>query len=320
MLNSPIDTEHQSRKKRPIKRFYNSCREKFRRAQYSSRGILSEEQGNEVIRDHILSGKPAAIGKIGSVECSAMVDYLKQHRSEQLKRTDWGKHGFKLYKNAGVFPQEPAIYFKFCQIYESALQEIDLVGIWYRKGELKVLKECCSTASLMNFSLLNPPFAKEIAPPWTEYLKGKTVLVIHPFAQTIGNQYSKRESIWPKNPGLLPEYTLRTLKIPMAASIAPSPYQNWVQGLEDLKSQMDAIPYDVVLVGAGAWSLPLVAHAKARGKVGIHTGGATQVFFGIKGRRWEKVSEPDYYNDAWVRPSSEETPETAHILEKACYW
>jgi hypothetical protein len=50
-------------------------------------------------------------------------------------------------------------------------------------------------------------------------------------------------------------------------------------------------------------------------------GGATQVLFGIKGKRWEThdvISK--FWTDAWVWPSLEETPGGAGDIEGGCYW
>jgi len=48
--------------------------------------------------------------------------------------------------------------------------------------------------------------------------------------------------------------------------------------------------FDVALIGAGA-ILPFAAFVKSRGRIGIHTGGPTQILFGILGRRWEETRE-----------------------------
>jgi hypothetical protein len=74
-------------------------------------------------------------------------------------------------------------------------------------------------------------------------------------------------------------------------------------------------------VGAGAFSLPLVVHAKQAGRVGIHLGGPLQILFGILGGRW--TWNPDFkqfIKDTWIRPSEEETPKTAGLIEGGCYW
>lgn len=47
--------------------------------------------------------------------------------------------------------------------------------------------------------------------PWSAALKGKKVLVIHPFSETIQKQYKNREYIFP-NTEILPEFELQTLK------------------------------------------------------------------------------------------------------------
>jgi len=82
-----------------------------------------------------------------------------------------------------------------------------------------------------------------------------------------------------------------------------------------------AVAFDVLIVGAGAWGLPLAVFAKKLGKVGIHLGGATQILSGIKGRRWENHPViASFFNDAWVHPSAEETPLGNERVEGGCYW
>ncbi len=91
--------------------------------------------------------------------------------------------------------------------------------------------------------------------------------------------------------------------------------------LADLKTRMDAADFDVALVGAGAFSLPLVTHARRRGKVGVHLGGTLQVLFGVYGGRWKDNKDYQHFiNGSWVRPDETETPPTVHKIENACYW
>ena len=72
---------------------------------------------------------------------------------------------------------------------------------------------------------------------------------------------------------------------------------------------------------AVAVSLVLGAFVKRLGKQAIHLGGATQMLFGIKGRRWDNYPRSArLYNDAWVRPLPEETPAGAQKVEQGCYW
>ena len=79
--------------------------------------------------------------------------------------------------------------------------------------------------------------------------------------------------------------------------------------------------FEVAIVGCGAYGLPLAARLKEAGKKVIHLGGATQIIFGIKGKRWDqhpKVS--GMYNEYWTRPMEAEKPSNAESIESGCYW
>ena len=46
-------------------------------------------------------------------------------------------------------------------------------------------------------------------------------------------------------------------------------------------------------------------------------GGATQLLFGIKGKRWDDMG---IYNGYWVRPDETERPKGLEKVEEGCYW
>jgi hypothetical protein len=61
--------------------------------------------------------------------------------------------------------------------------------------------------------------------------------------------------------------------------------------------------------------------AKKLGCKVIVLGGATQVLFGIKGKRWATHNVISaFWNDAWVWPSDSETPKGSAGIEGGCYW
>ena len=84
------------------------------------------------------------------------------------------------------------------------------------------------------------------------------------------------------------------------------------------------IDFDVAIIGCGAYGFPLAAKLKLAGKQAIHLAGATQLLFGIKGKRWEENGAFAYvqkfFNDAWVYPSDEDKPKEAAKVENGCYW
>jgi ketopantoate reductase len=90
-----------------------------------------------------------------------------------------------------------------------------------------------------------------------------------------------------------------------------------------MREEVARIDFDVAIVGAGAYGLPLAAAVKDLGRQAVHLGGATQLLFGIRGRRWEVESPDDIaplFNEHWVRPSAEETPQGSSSVEGGCYW
>jgi hypothetical protein len=96
---------------------------------------------------------------------------------------------------------------------------------------------------------------------------------------------------------------------------------DWFAALNDLKRQMAEVEYDVALIAAGAYANPLVIEAKAAGKVGINLGGCLQLYFGIRGRRWEgNALLQGAFNEAWTRPLVSEVPAKAHLVEGGCFW
>ena len=80
--------------------------------------------------------------------------------------------------------------------------------------------------------------------------------------------------------------------------------------------------FDVAIIGAGAYGMPLANFIKIKlGKTAIHMGGATQLLFGIKGKRWEnhdRISK--LFNEYWKYPLLSEIPENHKKVEDGCYW
>ena len=75
------------------------------------------------------------------------------------------------------------------------------------------------------------------------------------------------------------------------------------------------------LIGCGGLGMPIAKMLKDRGVISIVMGGAIQILFGIKGKRWANHSViSKFWNDAWVWPLKEETPDMASSIEGGCYW
>ena len=98
-----------------------------------------------------------------------------------------------------------------------------------------------------------------------------------------------------------------------------------------IQSSLDAIDWIVsevvrqgsrfALIGCGGIGMPVALKLKERGVICIVIGGAIQVLFGIKGKRWANHSViSKFWNEHWIYPCEDETPNGADMVEGGCYW
>ena len=202
---------------------------------------------------------------------------------------------------------------------QEILPEISLLGVWFNTGESHIVRRYASAAKIIPTRCLESYYYER--DHWTATLRGKNVLVMHPFESTMRRQYEKRLDIWRGQDSVLPEFNMLLVRVPHQPSLVQSSHADWFAALEDLKHQMSSKDFDIALIGAGAYSLPLAVHAKRLGRKGIHLGGATQIYFGIKGRRWDRHPViSNFYNEYWTRPLPEDTPSGNRVIENGCYW
>jgi hypothetical protein len=267
------------------------------------------------------SNEPFGCGKIGNCELMCIYNYymFKQNKLP----IQWMPNVVdEIYNNAGVFPQTEEARIDFIKEITNSLPYIDSLAWWsmFNKSfEASYIKSYSPNCELIDLQSIEPFYSGS---PWSEHLEGKNVLVISPFRDSIRIQYEKRDLIW-KDKRVLPTFkNLLTIKHPHSPGIdKPSEYSSWLDMIRHFKSVMDTIDYDILLVGAGASSLPLVAYAKKSGKKAIHVGGPLQLLFGIKGSRWSNGDiGKHFYNEHWITPPVEETPKKYKNIEDGCYW
>ena len=209
--------------------------------------------------------------------------------------------------DAGLFPYGEETAIKFGQLMERCSQSIDLLGAWDTYMQDYLIDVVCKTdMKISALGSLEPYGFKE---PWSSALKGKRVVVVHPFSDTIEQQYQKRENLF-SDKNILPEFTLRTVKaVQTIAGVKDCRFRSWFDALDYMYKEVIKEDFDVSIIGCGAYGLPLAARIKESGKIAIHLGGATQILFGIKGKRWDNIPGiSKLYNEYWVRPSDNERP------------
>lgn len=300
------------------------------------RGITDPDKASELIYNLLASGKPCMIARYGAFELASVVNYLgvrNPHHSLLKYITGkelqwwWNKRlmGF-MQTNAGFFPATEENLMKFGEMMVEDSKQVDILGSWLSTEQY--LNEQLKSASRVHLMQLEPFWGTK---PWSRALKGKRVLVVHPFSETIKTQYNKRHELFLKDE-TLPDFEVLEVVRAVQSIGGESSYKDWFDALNFMKSEIEKHDFDVCLVGCGAYGFPLAAHVKRMGKQAVHLGGALQLLFGIRGNRWE---DPNYgvkewgipsgtysglSNEYWVRPSKEEKPKTAGQVEGSCYW
>lgn len=279
--------------------------------------VQTAEEINNCIKDMILSGNPFLAGRFGATElfCVRTFDFEVESKYDKAlsQMENW----------SGFFPSKKELGDKFKNLMLDSIPEADVMGIWMLPFEEYYLNSYGDRQLKTTYLLDLEPWSSP-EKPWSAALKGKKVLVIHPFKETIERQYKRREEIFPGT-DILPEFELITLKaVQTVAGEKDNRFSTWFDALEWMYQEAMKIDFDVAIIGCGAYGFPLAAKLKQAGKQAIHLAGATQLLFGIKGKRWEETTAFSYvqkfFNDAWVYPSDEDKPKAANKVEGGCYW
>lgn len=282
------------------------------RVEYHGYNILDAVCGNECIKKLITENKGAMVARCGATEMRCVGEYLSTGAfSKMIKR--------EIFELSGVFPTTDSFLKQFCEYYMDCVTQSDILVLWGVGAECKVVKtKCGNKTKYTQLTALEPYYFEQ---PWSVALKNKRVLVIHPFDESIKKQYRNREKLF-LNPSVLPEFeSLTCIRAVQSIAGQKTEFETWFDALDHMKNQIRATDFDVAIIGAGAYSLPLAAFVKQQGKVAIQMSGATQILFGIKGKRWENISEVSkLFNEYWVRPAENEKPKRSEKVEGGSYW
>jgi hypothetical protein len=303
---------------------------------------IDRQSVNKKIYDLLTSDQPCMISRLGTTELIAINNYLcissseknyikiRNYITDKTHLPWWDENHLKYMENfSGIFPPTISTAERFAQRYLIDIPKIDLLGSFQYYEKYMPLKE---NVQLVHLETLYPFF---VSTPWTKALKGKKVLIVHPFEDTIQYQYKNRANLF-ENVDIIPEFELITLRAIQSAASTEVPFQDWFEALTFMENQIKEIDFDICILGCGAYGLPLAAFIKDMGKKAFHIGGGLQLLFGIKGKRWD---DPNYgftefknhkglmgqsyaslYNDFWIKPLLIDTPQMASRVDGATYW
>lgn len=271
------------------------------------------------------SSSPFLLSRFGNVEYTAFRDIFDSKRSLtfyelcSLYAGARNKNGIRLKsarmlrQNAGVYSvRKESDFDRFYEIYKECVPNIDFFFRWF-SGDALLLKTGLDAqiAPLEYLNILqNPGFYKGV-------FEGKRLLVVSPHELTLQYQVEKKYSALCDHLQVN-SFSLETVKTKHKIQSSAG---DWFDDLDYLKAQLsNKRNVDYVILGCGAFGLPLACHAKELGISALHLGGVTQLLFGIMGARWEYLV-PDFESTSlWTRPVDADRPAGFESIESGCYW
>lgn len=291
----------------------------------------TQEQGASWLTQKVKDiASPFFAGKLGTSECEILLFYLSS-RKDTTPPKPYPAHLRKnICINAGIFPDNDETLDDWANhMLTEVLPNMDGVAEWnpiYPLQENLLLNSFSPTSARFPARSLEPYYESDSSQRWTQEIT-YLFAVVSPFQQSIQLQWHYRNAVW-SSVRLWSDIT----PAPHVIRAGYNPYlsktnnwdddaSDWRTAVENVVEQVSASGARLAILGCGALSLPIAAALKQRGISAIHTGGATQILFGIQGRRWDSHSIISrFYNSAWVRPLPSEIPTNSVLVEGGCYW
>lgn len=281
-----------------------------------------------IVSEHLARGYPFIIPRVAGVENNVALIGVSLEQTKQIveeNKLDGIRQVMK--NNAGIQINGVDGIKLYSKMYLRAFEKSSSYFWWTPWGNVGK-----HIANSQNFIATNFPAERIDArtldvfhnierEPWTLALRGKRLLIISPFEESLRVQINKREKIYGID--LFPDCEFVFAKPPQTQGGCKS--REFQHELADFVEKLRKIKdtFDVALCSCGGYGNLVCAALHDMNKSAIYVGGVLQMYFGIYGERWIR-ERPDvmalYKNEHWVRPREEERPTGFEKVEHQCYW
>ena len=280
------------------------------------------------IHNKMETNKPFIIPRIAGIENRFAVNMYNKSKSKY--RVYNQSTLSKMKKNAGINITNENDAVQYASMYLKAFENCEIYGGWNRMGHVyqqsqDIVEEWFLSSKMFcsfSFDIFHYIYSSTC---WTKALRGKRLLIISPFEESICTQLEKRGKIY-DGVDLFPECTFITIRSTQTQGDEKS--ESFVKEIAKFFKRVDAVAgtYDIALVSCGGYGNMVCNYIyEQHQKSAIYVGGVLQMYFGILGERWIR-ERPDIIklfvdgNDAWTRPTESEKPKDFINVEGACYW
>ena len=225
---------------------------------------------------------------------------------------------------------------KYCKSYVNAITASDTIFVRGPKIDMKIINSNFMTKNKpVNIPYVHYDFIEHIESDsnflldcW-QFLENKKVLVISPFCDEIEAQYKKKDNLF-KNfaslPGIAGE-KYKSFKFPTFASLLfiktyityndsdwnlntnfhHCPHDNYHETVKYYQNKIDDLDFDIALVSCGGYTTELCYYIKThKNKSSMYFGGSLQLYFGIRGRKYEYLNKLNVVNEYWILPNTKD--------------
>jgi hypothetical protein len=283
---------------------------------------------NDVLRSYIEKCKnPFIIPRIAGIENQfAFIGTFVKNKRVSTDIANFVKERAPVMKNnAGIKLTTFNDVEKYSDMYLNAFKNSEMYTVWEPHGNVysgisqshdyitdtfKKEQVWAFTFDIFHYIHLNP---------WTLALKGKKILIISAFIESIKEKIPIREKIYGID--LFPECEFVFCKPPQTNGTNPS--RVFDEELRDFMENVKTLDFDVALVSCGGYGNLVCNEIYEMGKSAIYVGGVLQMYFGVYGQRWMRERKDImnlYMNQYWSRPKEEERPSNYKNIEGNCYW
>jgi hypothetical protein len=303
------------------------------------RPLIAKAEFLADLRAALAAGRGYAAGRIGMSQKHWLYYPILLDRQAALPKVyrlferRLCQHGLQ---NEGIFPADPAFYLRFNDFYLEHLRNLDCLGLYLQDWDLPLEKSIVEFYGLTNKLIHYVDLQPDRQSPSDESacylpdLRGRKVLLICPFASLLAERANRTtfEAVWARigkrwfEPG-----SVEALEIPYGfAATTQARYATALELFDELADQIQALDFEVALIGAGGLAVPLASFVKSLGRVGLDVGGHLQMVFGVLGQKWRDLADwqAAYYNPAWIDMPARYRPEESDVcLENGvpgAYW
>jgi hypothetical protein len=282
--------------------------------------MIHTYKDNLTIKRVIESNQPFFIGRIAGIELQTAYNLVEKNTME----LSYNK--IELENNAGIRVENHDSLTHYTTNLIQSYEHCTHIAEWDQKGDVfaitgkgqNMIAERTSHIPKLNALSLEPYYFEE---SWMTALKGKRILIIHPFVITIQKQVENLSALFP-NRSWFEDCTFQLVKPPLTLA---GNHQNkfWEEHYKEcIQSIKQCDTFDIALVAAGGYGMLLCDFIfKELGRSVLYIGGALQLFFGIIGKRWFTNKDIlKLVNDEWIRPNKKDVPDNFKKVENGCYW